>query len=217
MKVIKKKPKYLLVEMMALFVFCPVMLGLAIPMEAKLCAVGLSLLYGIICAYKIGVFKCKTRPPLSQSHLTLIFARFFLFALLSCCGMWLYAPEKLFYVVIHHPKLWVTMSLVYTFLSVVPQEFFYRSFFFKRYYSWLHPQYGFSVFLLINASLFCFAHFFLHNTLVYILTFCGGVIFTLSYKKHQSLWLVSAEHSAYGLWLFTLGMGDMLAFPGSPT
>lgn len=217
MNVLEKKHKCLLTEIIALFVFCPAVLGLPIPIAVKLCTVGLTILYGLICAYKIGVFTDNSRQPLTRSYLTLIVLRFFIFALLSCCGMWLYAPEKLFYVVIYHTKLWVTMSLVYTFLSVVPQEFFYRTFFFKRYYPWLHSHYGYSAFLFTNAALFCFAHFFLHNTLVYILTFCGGVIFNLSYKKHQSLWLVSAEHSAYGLWLFTIGMGDMLAFPGSPT
>lgn len=203
--------------MIALFVLCPLLLGLPLPIEVKLIAVGLALLYGGFSAFKLGLFTLSLNHSLSGGHLRLIALRFLAFALLSCIAMWLYAPENLFYVVIHRPTLWITMSLVYIFLSVVPQEFFYRSFFFKRYYPMLTRTYGFSVFLLVNSALFCFAHFFLHNILVYILTFCGGLIFTLSYQKHQSLWLVSAEHSAYGVWLFTLGMGDMLAFPGSPT
>ncbi|MBO1256000.1 CPBP family intramembrane metalloprotease [Alteromonas sp. 5E99-2] len=105
------------------------------------------------------------------------------------------------------------MSLVYTFVSVIPQEFVYRSFFFKRYQG-LTSSY--IIFAAISAVTFSFAHFFLNNTLVFILTFFGGILFTSSYKKHGSLWLVSAEHSAYGVWLFTIGLGDMLAFPGGP-
>ena len=127
--------------------------------------------------------------------------------------MWKYAPEKLFYVVINNPKLWITMSLVYTFVSVIPQEFVYRSFFFKRYQEVISPYFLFAA---VSAITFSFAHFFLNNTLVFVLTFLGGILFTSSYKKHGSLWLVSAEHSAYGVWLFTIGLGDMLAFPGGP-
>lgn len=203
--------------MAVVFFLCPLVLGLPVPISVKLIAIGLTLIYGTIIAYKLGLFNFKLSHDLSQSLFTIIAARFIAFCVLTTIGMWLYAPEKLFYVVINHPKLWITMSMVYTFLSVIPQEFFYRSFFFKRYHDLITQRYGFTIFLLINSALFCFAHFFFHNTLVYILTFCGGIIFTLSYKKHQSLWLVSAEHSAYGLWLFTIGMGDMLAFPGMPS
>ncbi|MDU0355872.1 hypothetical protein RS130_20045 [Paraglaciecola aquimarina] len=51
------------------------------------------------------------------------------------------------------------------------------------------------------------------NNLVFVLTFAGGILFALNYKKSQSLVAVSIEHSAYGLWLFTVGLGQQLAFP----
>jgi membrane protease YdiL (CAAX protease family) len=69
------------------------------------------------------------------------------------------------------------------------------------------------VFLFVNGCVFSFAHLFLNNALVFTLTFVGSLLFALTFKKSQSLMLVSIEHSVYGAWLFTLGLGEMLAFP----
>lgn len=46
-----------------------------------------------------------------------------------------------------------------------------------------------------------------------ILTFIGGLLFALTFKKTKSTLLVSIEHAIYGSWLFTVGMGEMLGFP----
>jgi len=47
-----------------------------------------------------------------------------------------------------------------------------------------------------------------------MLTFIGGVLFAYTYQKTKSTALVAIEHAVYGNWLFTVGMGEMLAFPG---
>jgi CAAX protease family protein len=120
-------------------------------------------------------------------------------------------PSALFYVPLNKPKLFITMLFVYTFLSVWPQELIYRTFFFKRYEK-LFP--GKSLFVFINAIIFMLAHLFFRNTLVLILTFLGGLVFSISYLKFRSTTLISIEHALYGNWLFTVGMGQMLMFPG---
>jgi membrane protease YdiL (CAAX protease family) len=61
--------------------------------------------------------------------------------------------------------------------------------------------------------LFSWAHIFFKNSLVMILTFLGGILFAITFKKTQSTLLVSIEHAVYGCWLFTVGMGSMLGFP----
>jgi membrane protease YdiL (CAAX protease family) len=66
----------------------------------------------------------------------------------------------------------------------------------------------------INGVLFSLAHLFFRNTLVSVLTFLGGLLFALTFLKYKSTLLVSIEHALYGNWLFTVGMGQMLAFPG---
>ncbi len=122
------------------------------------------------------------------------------------------APDKLFSVVIKKPILWVVILFVYTFLSVWPQEIIYRTFFYDRYESLVKNKW---LFIFINAVLFSLAHIFLRSFLVQLLTFLGGLLFAFTYQRTKSTTLVSIEHAIYGNWLFTVGMGEMLAFPGA--
>ena len=69
------------------------------------------------------------------------------------------------------------------------------------------------LFLMVNAAVFSLAHIFFKNTLVMLLTFVGGLLFALTFKKTKSTLLVTIEHAIYGCWLFTVGMGEMLGFP----
>jgi len=121
-------------------------------------------------------------------------------------------PGSLFIVLIKDPVLWLSVCLFYCFISVLPQEFLYRSFFFKRYKVLMSSDYGF---ILLNALVFCAAHLMFYNWLVLLATFCGGLLFAYTYHKTRSFWLVSVEHSLYGLWIFTVGLGEMLAFPAA--
>lgn len=121
------------------------------------------------------------------------------------------APDKLFFVVIKKPQLWLMILFIYTFLSVWPQELIYRTFFYNRYQSLIDNKW---LFMFINAILFSLAHIFLQSFLVQLLTFLGGLLFAYTFDKTKSTTLVSIEHAIYGNWLFTVGMGEMLAFPG---
>ncbi|WP_103070593.1 CPBP family intramembrane glutamic endopeptidase [Aquimarina sediminis] len=125
--------------------------------------------------------------------------------------VFLIAPDKLFLVMLKRPELWGIILLVYTFLSVWPQEIIYRAFFFERYKGLVSNKW---LFIFINAILFSLAHLFLGSFLVQLLTFVGGLLFAYTYQKTKSTILVSIEHAIYGNWLFTVGMGEMLAFPG---
>ncbi|AXT58651.1 CPBP family intramembrane metalloprotease [Aquimarina sp. MMG015] len=120
------------------------------------------------------------------------------------------APDKLFSVLIKKPMLWGVILIVYTFLSVWPQEVIYRTFFYDRYENLIKNKW---LFIFLNAILFSLAHIFLRSFLVQLLTFLGGLLFAFTYQRTKSTTLVSIEHAIYGNWLFTVGMGDMLAFP----
>ncbi|MEB3346054.1 CPBP family intramembrane glutamic endopeptidase [Aquimarina gracilis] len=122
------------------------------------------------------------------------------------------APDKLFSVLIKKPQLWVIILFVYTFLSVWPQEIIYRTFFYNRYEVLIKNKW---LFIFINAILFSLAHLFLRSFLVQVLTFIGGLLFAYTFQRTKSTTLVSIEHAIYGNWLFTVGMGEMLAFPGA--
>tara|TARA_R110000787_G_scaffold59922_9_gene135862 strand:+ start:1886 stop:2266 length:381 start_codon:yes stop_codon:yes gene_type:complete len=119
--------------------------------------------------------------------------------------------NKLFCVVLNKPLLWLAILGVYTILSVWPQEIIYRTFFFSRYEALFQNK---KLLIFVNAILFSLAHLFFKNTLVIVLTFIGGLLFAYTYYKTKSTLLASIEHAIYGNWLFTVGMGEMLAFPG---
>lgn len=209
----KRSAIWLWCELCALFILSPLLLALPIAIYIKLVAVLMALIYVGLVSKKMDLF---TKQNLIGSHwrdISFYMAlRFILFAAVSTVLVWWYIPEALFSVPLGNPLLWVSISIFYSVVSVYPQEFLYRLFFFKRYQHLIPNR---SVLILVNASVFSFAHLFFQNTLVFILTFIGGILFALTYRKKHSLMLASIEHSVYGVWLFTLGLGEMLAFPGA--
>ncbi|WP_284219134.1 CPBP family intramembrane glutamic endopeptidase [Agaribacter marinus] len=132
------------------------------------------------------------------------------FMLSTSIFVYLTMPNEFFHVMLNNTLLWLAISIFYSVFSVLPQEFLYRSFFFKRYQCLIPNK---MAFILVNAIIFCLAHVMFFNQLVLILTFCGGLIFAYTYQQTRSFWIVSVEHILYGVWLYTLGMGAMLAFP----
>ncbi|WP_289028452.1 CPBP family intramembrane glutamic endopeptidase [uncultured Paraglaciecola sp.] len=209
----KKPSKLLWLEIAWLFACLPASLLLPISPWIKLCLVLSGLLY---CGYqskKMGLFKRKQLMYLGgYAGSRMIWLRFILFIVISTILVAIYLPKSLFSVLFGNPLLWLGICIFYAVFSVYPQEFLYRVFFFKRYSGLVANN---QIFITLNAILFCMAHLVFLNSLVFLLTFIGGVLFALTYQKSRSLLLTSLEHSAYGLWLFTLGLGEMLAFPGS--
>ena len=124
--------------------------------------------------------------------------------------VWITDKPSLFNVILNKPILWIIILFIYSFLSVYPQELIYRTFFFQRYHGFIKNE---KFFLFLNAIVFSLGHIFFKNTLVIVLTFLGGLLFAITYKKTKSTLLVSIEHAIYGSWLFTVGMGSMLGFP----
>ncbi|MBF7072753.1 hypothetical protein ISG33_04980 [Glaciecola sp. MH2013] len=153
---------------------------------------------------------------------------FSVFALISTLFVAIYLPSKLFIVVSQAPMMWIAIIFVYVLLSVLPQEGLYRVFFFRRYRSLFFGEQHVNktkrlfakenvIFVTVNALLFSLAHLFFFNIIVLLLTFCGGVLFAStylqSYKYRSAYLIICIEHACYGLWLFTVGLGEMLAFP----
>jgi membrane protease YdiL (CAAX protease family) len=124
--------------------------------------------------------------------------------------VYFYNPTLLFSIVINKPHIWIFILFIYAFLSVVPQEIIYRHFFFKRYENLFEDK---KMFLLLNMFCFSLCHLFLLNIMVLLLTFIGGGLFAYTYQQEKSMLWVCAEHTLYGYLIFTLGIGEMLAFP----
>jgi len=201
------------IELLLLFVLLPVSFLFSYPIPVKIGITIIGFGYILIHLKKSGLLKLRLpdktfwKPFWRETMIKLTIV-----VLVTSLYVFWIAPDKLFSVMIKKPDLWVGVLFVYTFLSVWPQEIIYRTFFYDRYQSLVKNKH---LFIFINAILFSLAHIFLRSFLVQLLTFIGGLLFAFTYQKTKSTALVSIEHAIYGNWLFTVGMGEMLAFPGA--
>lgn len=128
--------------------------------------------------------------------------------LMACAGMTvfllLYDPGKIFYLPLHRPWFIPVLMVAYPILSALPQEFIFCSFFFERY----KPIFGNGVGLVLtSAAVFAYAHILYINPVAPALSLIGGLIFATTYRKTNSLALVTIEHGLYGNFLFLIGLG----------
>ena len=202
---------YLLGELTFLFILIPGLLYFDIPGFIKAGFVLTGIAYVIRTAIKNHLFTRRSFYSLPlKSYWKTIAIRFILLIIFSTILMYFSDYEKLFIVVKTNPVFWLVVSIFYSILSVYPQEFLYRSFFFSRYEILFQNPY---LLIALNALVFSFAHILFKNLFVLIITLVGGVIFAITFFRTRSLLLTSVEHALYGSWLFTVGMGEMLAFP----
>ena len=202
---------YKLTEFFLIFIILPVSFALDYPfvMKAFLAVSGFA--YVIYILLKVEGNKFRVAPNLHwQSFWRNVFVKLLVIAFLTIAYMWITAKSDLFHVLYQKPKLWVIILFAYATFSVYPQELIYRTLYFQRYRSLFKSK---SLLVFINAVVFSLAHIFYRNSLVLLMTFLGGILFALTYDKTKSTLLVSIEHTIYGCWLFTVGMGSMLGFP----
>jgi membrane protease YdiL (CAAX protease family) len=200
------------IEFLIIFILMPVSFALDYSVWIKM-SIGISgFMYIIYVLVKVEQNKFKLAPNLNWKVFWLgTFLKLLLIAVITTLFVLITDKQSLFNVLTNKPKLWIIILFVYSLFSVYPQELIYRTFYFQRYQSLVENQY---LFIFINAILFSLAHLFFRNGLVIALTFFGGVLFGLTFHKTKSTLLVSIEHAIYGCWLFTVGMGGMLGFPG---
>jgi CAAX protease family protein len=117
----------------------------------------------------------------------------------------IFAPEFLFSLIRRQPLFWALIMLLYPLLSVCPQEFLYRAFFFQRY----QPLFGSGRGMIAASSLaFSFVHIIFGNWLAVGLCVLGGLLFSLTYHRSGSLLLASIDHALFGNFIFTIGLGQ---------
>ncbi|WP_111682927.1 CPBP family intramembrane glutamic endopeptidase [Winogradskyella tangerina] len=203
--------RYRLFEFFVIFIVIPVSFALTFPVWIKLAIGVIGFAYVVYVLLKVEHNKFKLREHINWTQFWRRTAlKFIAIAAITIAYMYYADYENLFIVIKTKPQLWVIILIIYSFFSVYPQELIYRTFFFQRYESLFRSH---ALFVIVNAAIFSLAHIFFKNTLVMILTFAGGILFALTFKKTKSTLLVSIEHAVYGCWLFTVGMGEMLGFP----
>ena len=206
-----KSIHYKRIEFFLIFIIIPVSFAFQFPVWIKLGIGCFGFAYIVFMLLKVERKKFKLASNLNWKKFwkqTLI--KLVGIALLTTIYMWFADHENLFTVIKNKPLLWIMILFVYSIFSVYPQELIYRTFFFERYAQVFKSEY---LLIFINAIVFSLAHIFFKNALVMVLTFLGGILFALTYKRTKSTVLVSIEHAIYGCWLFTVGMGAMLGFP----
>jgi membrane protease YdiL (CAAX protease family) len=203
--------RYKFLELLIIFVFIPISFVFNYAPILKFVIGLLGFTYITFVLFKVEKIKVHIEKNINwQFFWKSTIIKLLIIAFITALFVWFTDKESLFVVLLNKPKLWLLILLFYSLFSVYPQELLYRTFFFKRYKILFKNEY---VFIFINALLFSLAHLFFKNTLVLMLTFVGGVLFAFTFKKTKSTLLVSIEHSIYGCWLFTVGMGNMLGFP----
>ena len=119
--------------------------------------------------------------------------------------IWILHPDRVFAFPSERPIMWMVVMLLYPFLSALPQEFIFRTFFFHRYGELLTLKYGT---ILASSAAFSFLHIVYDNWWAVGLSFLGGLLFSITYYRTKSLYWVTVEHALYGCLVFTLGMGN---------
>ena len=133
----------------------------------------------------------------------------FLFgAVLMTAGVALFLPDHLFELVRSHRLIWAAVLIGYPLASVYPQELVYRAFFFHRY----RPLFGDGPAMVVASGLaFAWLHVIFRNWVAVLLCLAGGLLFAARYRRAHSLAAVSLEHSLYGQWIFTAGLGQFFS------
>ena len=119
--------------------------------------------------------------------------------------VWVWIPDKFMKLPREQPELWGIVMVGYPLLSVLPQEFLYRTFLFHRFGETLG---GPSRTVAASAIAFAVAHLLFGNWIAVAMTLVGGLLFSLTYRRTRSLWLASFEHTLYGHLVFTVGLGE---------
>ena len=128
--------------------------------------------------------------------------RFLILAAILAAITAIYLPERLMRFPLDRFWLWLAVMVLYPILSIIPQEICYRSFYFQRFGD-LDQRLN----IVLNGLVFGFSHIVLNNWIAPSFCAIAGALFGYSYLQHRSLKWAVIEHSLYGCWVFTVGIG----------
>lgn len=126
-------------------------------------------------------------------------------SLVLLLAVFLFNRDALFMIPRTNLILWVMIMVFYPIWSAFPQELIFRGYFFHRYEK-LFPNARWMI--LVNALLFSFSHIIFNNWIALVFTFFASILFSLTYRKSNSLMVTFLEHAVYGNLIFTIGLGE---------
>jgi|TARA_B110000444_G_C18785671_1_gene569833 hypothetical protein len=139
----------------------------------------------------------------NRKNLRLILFRWIIISICLTFFTYHFFPDKFLFLQKNNPNFIWLLFIFYPFFSALPQEFIFCTFFFNRYKNIITPAYT----PIMSALFFTFSHFFFINLIAPTLSIFAGLIFAHTYRKTNSLALVTLEHSLYGNTLFYIGLG----------
>jgi membrane protease YdiL (CAAX protease family) len=193
-----------LVEMTGIFVGVPLILSEVSLRHIKIVAMFAVSIGCLVLLLRDKTFDRKWLGLNGFRNWRMLVLRFTIIAFCLALYMTSTEPESAFVILRRNPAHWALIMIIYPFLSAVPQEVIFRSFFFHRY-GLLFTERKLSV--LTNAALFALAHIFFKNWIAIIGAFAAGILLAMTYLGSRSLMVTSIEHALYGDLIFTLGIG----------
>lgn len=150
-----------------------------------------------------------------KAYLPKVINTFLFAALFITILSWWFTPEWLFSLPLDQTLMWLGLLVLYPLLSAWPQEIIFRTFFFHRYKKVFKSK---NLRAWLSALSFALAHLLFGNWIAVLGSFVAGLVFSYTYIHSRSTLLVALEHSLWGCWLFTAGLGvhfdsGMLAEP----
>lgn len=139
-----------------------------------------------------------------KEHLPYVLKTFSVAAGVIVVASWYFTPEWLFKLPQDKTLIWLALLVIYPLFSAWPQEIIFRTFLFHRYKKVFASK---KLRILISASVFALAHLMFANWIAVAGSFVAGLVFALTYVHSRSTLLVAIEHSLWGIWLFTAGLG----------
>lgn len=205
------RPQLRWLEMLGIFLLLP-LLALPFRQQLQLWLIPVLLLLALYCYGMISrdasfkrfrLLNAAQVAPLLRRRLPVFVLGTLLCLLLYSLlgdGRWFAMPSE-------SPESWLLLLVLYPLLSAWPQELIFRTFFFHRYKK-IIPRKKHR--MLLSAALFGFAHVVYGNWVAILLALLGGLLFAYTYAKTRSTLACVVEHSIWGIWLFTLGLGHYL-------
>lgn len=139
-----------------------------------------------------------------KKYLPVVLRTFAIAAVLMLFASWYFTPQWLFMLPQEQTLMWLALLILYPLLSAWPQEIIFRTFMFHRYKKIFKSK---TLRAYLSAFTFALAHLLFANWIAVVGSFIAGLVFAFTYIQSRSTLLVAIEHSLWGCWLFTAGLG----------
>jgi hypothetical protein len=200
---------WLIIELALLFIAAPLAMHAAVHQARIPLFVALLPVLGIALAILLADRTFSLKAELSRGFGWRTLLSILVVFGVGALGLWAWLkethPNWLFEFPRNRPELWLTVMLAYPVVSVATQEIVYRTFFFHRYGALFGERAG--VAIALNGVLFGFAHIVVGQPFAVVATILGGCLFAARYNETRSFWAVFLEHTLWGAFIFTIGLG----------